>query len=93
MRFVRVFLDSSLEISIAVFRASALISAVALPAVVLAGIWAVAAAGESWGPWLATVAAVVLFGAGFGVLGFYVFGNEEWRRGKTADHGASVRND
>jgi hypothetical protein len=39
------------------------------------------------------VGAIALFGAGFGVLGFYVFGNEEWRRGKTGDRGAEVRND
>jgi ABC-type Na+ efflux pump permease subunit len=90
VRLLRTFLDNTLEISIAVFRAVALIAAVSLPAVIVAGIWQ---DGRDLAQWLATVAALVAFGTGFGVLGFYVFGNEEWRRGKTDDSGAEVRHD
>lgn len=90
MKGIRVFLDNSLEIAIAVLRALAISCGVFLPAVVVGGIWA---HGVDWWRWLATVAAVILTGAGAGVLGFYTFGNEEWRRGKADDRGTALRHD
>lgn len=90
MKAVRVFLDNSLDIAIAVLRALALSCGIFLPAVVIGGIWA---EGLDWWRWAATVAAVILTGSGAGVLGFYTFGNEEWRRGTTQDRGAEVRHD
>jgi hypothetical protein len=90
VRYVRAFLDNSLEVAIALLRAVAFAGGLALPVLSIGLIWSESGQRDEW---LGTLVLVALFALGAGFAGFYTFGNEEWRRGKADDRGAEVRHD
>lgn len=89
MKAVRILLDNTLEIVILVLRVFAGAGAGASFGLSTAAIWKTA----YWPELIGTAAVVLAATLAAGYLGFYVFGNEEWRRGKTEDRGAEVRHD
>lgn len=89
MTRLRSFLDNTLDIVIALSRVLAAAGVGAAFALSTAAIWAP----SHWPELLGTAALVLAAALGLGYLGFYTFGNEEWRRGKADDRGAEVRHD
>ena len=87
MRAVRVFLDNTMEIVIAWARLQAVVSVLGAFAGVGYWIWY----GDIRYAGLSAVALVLAALAGW--FGYWQFGNEEWRRGKTDDRGTEVRHD
>lgn len=82
MRHVRALLDHSLEIVIVLARVTCCLASFAVFPASVAYAWT----GDI--RWLSTLAICLVVGAAFGFVGFYVFGNEEWRRGEAEDRGA-----
>ena len=87
MRTLRAALDASLEIVIALARVLTVFAALTVLWYVCAWVWF----GDARFGALAGV--VLVFGALTGWFGFWLFGNEEWRRGKTDAGPTAVRHD
>lgn len=90
MKQVRAFLDNSLEIAVAVARVVAILGWLIGVASGFPLIWAPPGLRQEW---MGTVVLGFAVGLTAGYLGFYVFGNEEWKRGKAQDRGTAVRHD
>jgi hypothetical protein len=84
---VRALLDNSLEITIAVARLVTVLAFLGTFGALAAWLWH----GDVRFGGLAALA----FALGWlvGWFGFWLFGNEEWKRGKTDDRAAAVRHD
>lgn len=75
-------LDNSLEITIGFARACTVLDLIATVSFVGAWIWT----GDARFGGLAAL--TLAFACSVGWFGFWLFGNEEWRRGKTDDRAA-----
>lgn len=87
MKAVRVFLDNTLDIVIAYARVQTVLSL--LGAFVGVGYWIWYGDARYGG--LAALAFTLSWVCAW--FGYWLFGNEEWRRGKAEDRGAEVRHD
>lgn len=87
MKHVRALLDNSLEILIAYARLQAVLSLLGAFSGLALWIWH---GDVRYGGLTALAFALSWTCAWFG---FWLFGNEEWRRGKTQDRGVEVRHD
>lgn len=90
MKAVRVFLDNSMEIAIALARLLAMVGAIGSVALAFVAIWTPEGEGTRMA---ATLLLSCVLTLALGVFGFYTFGNEEWRRGTAEDRGTALRND
>lgn len=85
MRHLRVFLDNSLEVAVALARALVLLLGAAAPVFGGAYVWS----GD--GRWLLSLAVLLPTWLALAWFGFYLYGNEEWKRGGTDRPPAGVR--
>ena len=79
MKPIRVFLDNSMEVAIAVGRLYALVALLGAVASAVAYIWT----GDA--RWITTCAVLLVTDAAAGYVSFWLLGNPEWRRGAPVD--------